>query len=226
MLATIHASPMPIRQEGTMTYRFHHTIVLATVLCAAGSFMQLNASMQVRPHVVSAAPLDSESLDMWPFFIVGALLGGFAIVGFRRLKDREEAARYFGVSFAGSCIISGFIVYDMKVFGLVTEPRWHTIVCIAGGSALLSWTLLEGMTLLTVAAKKAYDSEGIAGLRNFVLLVLSVGIIRIDAPRLPTKEMRNENGSNENDTNSDSTASSEFMPRPNNHRARKKDQQN
>ena len=182
-------SPNVLAQDGTMIYRFHHTIILAVVVCLCGTLIELNAHSI--PHLMaqSIPVTQQESFASWPFFMLGSLIGGFAIVGFRRLKDPVEAARYFGVSVAGSWLLAPAIVLDTKLFGYVPEPKWHTCLAAAGVAAMLAWSILEIATMLLTSCHKAYTENGIVGLRNHIILIVSIGAIRMSSAESDAKVM-------------------------------------
>lgn len=184
----VNQSPNDLEQEQTMIYRFHHTIILAVVVCLCGVLIEINAGapMLVAQGGVQA---DHPTFVDWPFFFLGSLVGGFAIVGFRRLKDTTEAARYFGVSVAGSWLLAPTIVYDFKLFGLVPEPKWHACLAAAGVAAMCAWTILEIATVFFTSCNKAYTDNGIVGLRNHLILIVSIGAIRMSSAEAEAKVM-------------------------------------
>ena len=172
-----------------MIYRFHHTILLAVVVCLCGTLIELNAHSIPRLMAQAIPQAEQETFAAWPFFMLGSLIGGFAIVGFRKLKDTHEAARYFGVSVAGSWLLAPAIVLDTKVFGWVPDPKWHTCLAAAGVSAMAAWSILVICTMLLGSCQKAYAENGIVGLRNHIILIVSIGAIRMSSAEADAKVM-------------------------------------
>lgn len=164
-----------------MVYRFHHVILLTLIISFGGLFMQIQAGAAASMPKVSAQTLEGhDGINLWPFFIAGAVIGGFICVGFRRFNEISEAARYFGVSSFTSILGAPWIALETRAFGTVQDVKWYTALMVAGVVAGIAWGTLEIMTLLFTSVYKACQDRGIAGLRDQIVLILSIGMIKLN----------------------------------------------
>lgn len=193
-----------------MQYRIHHTVLMVFTVLPIAMIASFSADLQPAIMMKKAEPpmamvfpkgveaeTEVDEMRNIPWFAAGALIGGFACVGFRRLS-KMEAARYFGVSVAIALFTAPALVYGVDQI----KNTWYNCLCAAGAIASLSWAASELLTMLFTGFKKAIKERGIVGLREQIILILSIGTI----------DMRPKNATNTTDT-SDGTGTPNIKSR-------------
>lgn len=190
----ICVDPTLVSWKEPMNYRYYHVIVLVAIVTLTG--VLLGNPHQYRDYLSVTKALAKSSLPnlvqktsdtpediriqeecgtvnlVW--YGMGGILGGFACVGFRRLKERIEAARYFGVSVATAFIAAPGIVHHVQPFN---PNRWYDCLLVAGVAAFGAWFVLEILTMLGSGFYKAVQDRGITGFREQLLLIISLGTL-------------------------------------------------
>lgn len=181
-----------------MHYRISHTIglLMATVLCAGmlnaviASDLKINGwTLKAQSHIsfptMAAAEKDDETKkqvvqssvlnDYRNLFWMGlgAIMGGYVIVGFRRLAGWNEAGRYFGVSVISSFACTPFFLHQTD-----NHPTEQPHVCLFWTFffALIAWILLELGSIIVTRVNKAATERGLAGVKDELIILFTLGI--------------------------------------------------
>lgn len=177
-----------------MIYQYRYTLLLLLLTASLGlatsrleaTFSAASESLMLAqktdPGTEKIDPKHQENtLTSIPWFCAGAFIGGFACVGFRKLKDKGESARYFGVSVAVSIFTAPMMVYSTDYL----SGYWYTCLFIAGVCATFAWGIMEIMTILFASLKQAVVERGVAGLRDQLLLIITFGTVGRQVPQQP-----------------------------------------
>lgn len=104
----------------------------------------------------------------------GSVIGGFCIVGFRKLEKLTAAARYFGVS-AGCSIGAGpFIIHHIS---WVNPQHSHDCLFVGFVVSLFAWAAFAIVEAAFIYVKRSVEQNGIQGLKDALLTLLSLGML-------------------------------------------------
>lgn len=183
-----------------MTYRISHTIglLMAAVLCAGmmnaivASDIKINGwSLKSQSHIsfpmaaANAIEKDEEAKKQVEkqtsvlndyrnlFWLgLGAIMGGYVIVGFRRLAGWNEAGRYFGVSVISSFACAPFFLHQTD-----NHPEQpHGCLFWTFFFALIAWIILELGSIIVGRINKAATERGLAGVKDELIILFTLGI--------------------------------------------------
>lgn len=201
-----------------MVYRYHHVLFVMLLVGITGFAAEFSLGVKTHStfsnvtHIVkSSLPYeqqpedvvhrDDSGLSNLPWFIAGSLLGGYVCVAFRRIALGSEAARYFTVSVVCGLLAAPILSYDCNLFP-IPRPRWYQCFAMSGACAGGAWGILELATLLFGGIYKAGQERGVAGVRDQIVLILSLGMIGRQSPPAESNRMETTSTPDATKTNS------------------------
>lgn len=163
-----------------------HTILAVLVtLVGAGVVTQIEQQLDAATPLIAARPMSAEEATQIKTRSVlrdniamlwiggGAVLGGFMIVGYKRVSGFIEISRYFCVSTACSLAITPWLLHRVRE-DLPNEP--HECFFYAFIVAAIAWLTLEVCSIIAGRIYTAAKDRGISGVKDELLVLLSLGI--------------------------------------------------
>lgn len=170
-----------------MVYKFSHVFVLATfTLLGTVVATELDAEKSTPKQLVGPPPQEQPARDpaqsimkepsSMAWIVLAGLIGGFVSPGLIRTKTWSQVARYIFVS-SGTASMTSPAVITYYTNG---QPHWCSLI-----SFMIAFSACGAISLAELEFERLYKAgqeRGIAGIKDELITLLSLGILTKNEP--------------------------------------------